>query len=161
MKENSERMSAQNTADQKQKRRWLRRSTTEVEEVPSVQEKGVTAGKGRATPGRRAQQAESEDQEGNIVTRPIGGVREYIEGVRSELAKVSWPSREDTRRLTVIVLVATILSAIILGIVSFAFTELFRAGLVSPVIFVVFFAAVGIIGFILYRRANNTPSAPY
>ena len=47
-----------------------------------MQEKGVTAGKGRATPGRRAQQAESEDQEGNIVTRPIGGVREYIEGVR-------------------------------------------------------------------------------
>ncbi len=161
MKENSERMSAQNTADQKQKRRWLRRSTNEVEDVPLVQEKGVTAGKGRATPGRRTQQAEAEDQEGNIVTRPIGGVREYIEGVRSELAKVSWPSREDTRRLSVIVLIATIISAIILGIISFAFTELFRAGLASPVIFVVFFAAVAVIGFILYRRANNTPSAPY
>src|SRR3954467_14975317 len=86
------------------RRPLLGRNRPEEEEVVEeevVEERGMTAGKGRATPGRR-QQDEDEDT-GNVATRTVGGFREYLEGVRSELSKVIWPTREEAQRLTIIV----------------------------------------------------------
>ncbi|MDX1993358.1 MAG: preprotein translocase subunit SecE [bacterium] len=157
-------MSAENV-EEKSRRRRVRRTVeqevneeTDEEELDSTTSRGITAGKGRATPGRRNQLAEVEEDQGNIVTRPINGVREYFEGVRDELRKVNWPTREELRRLTVVVLVVMVISAIVLGIVNFIFTELFVIGLNAPVVFAVIFA-VGIAGAFLYtrmqRRASN------
>ena len=39
---------------------------------------------------------------------------EYLQQVRSEAAKVTWPTREEGIRLTTVVLVVTTISAIIL-----------------------------------------------
>ncbi len=64
----------------------------------------MTVGKGRATPSRRRQD-EAEEDSGNVATRTVGGLREYFEGVRSELGKVILATREEARRLTIIVLV--------------------------------------------------------
>lgn len=104
---------------------------------------------------------EDEGKQGNFITRAWRGIREYFTGVNSELRKVAWPTRADTRRLTVIVLVVMIVSAIALGIVSLAFTELFRLGLVSPLVFAIFFAVVAVGGFILYRRSQRSDASPY
>ncbi len=159
-------MSAGNTVEKQSRRRAKRRGENLVEEVEADLEdeeldeaRAVTAGKGRATPGRRVQ--EDEGKQGNFITRAWRGIREYFAGVNSELRKVAWPTRADTRRLTVIVLVVMIVSAIALGIVSLAFTELFRLGLVSPLVFAIFFAAVAVGGFILYRRSQRSDASPY
>jgi preprotein translocase subunit SecE len=159
-------MSAGNTADKQSRRRAKRQAETPVAEVESdfedddvVEARAVTAGKGRATPSRRVH--EEEEKSGNFITRTVRGMREYFEGVGSELRKVAWPTREDTQRLTLIVIVVMIASAIALGLVSLGFTELFRLGLASPVIFAAFFVIVGVVGFILYRRAQRSDASPY
>jgi preprotein translocase subunit SecE len=122
-----------------------------------VEDRGVTAGKGRATPSRRRQEVEEESS--NLATRTVGGLRGYFEGVRSELEKVVWPTREETRRLTIIVLITLVICALVLGTISFVFTELFRVGLSSPIILlgVMLIAVAG--GLIAYRY--NSRRSPY
>src|SRR5215208_4366956 len=102
------------------------------EEDDAVETRGITPGKGRATPSRRRQ--EEDEDEGNLATRTVGGLRGYFEGVRSELDKVVWPTRDEIRRLTTIVLVTLVVSALVLGTISLTFTELFRLGLSSPIV---------------------------
>lgn len=128
----------------------------EQEQDDAVEERGVTVGKGRATPSRRRQ--DEEEESGNLATRTVGGLRGYFEGVRSELEKVVWPTREEIRRLTIIVLLALLASSLILGTISFIFTELFRVGLSSPIILlgVMFVAVAG--GLIFYRYNSRRSS---
>lgn len=45
-------------------------------------------------------------------------VREYLKDVRSELTKVSWPTREELRDSTVVVIVTVLLVAAFIGIVD-------------------------------------------
>ncbi|MBC6937664.1 MAG: preprotein translocase subunit SecE [Chloroflexi bacterium] len=122
--------------------------------------RGLTERKGRATPGRRAQEVEVSKSEGNFITRPIRGLREYLEGVRSEIQKVVWPSREETRRLTGIVLSVTIVSALVLGIISLLFNELFALGLRNPLVFgIVFVLILG--AFLYYLRRNSRQTSSF
>jgi preprotein translocase SecE subunit len=148
-------MSTEKTADEKPKRNWWPfGGSSATSEEESDQESGITARKGRATPGRRA----TADEDGNAITRSVGGIREYVEGVQSEILKVTWPTREEARSLSTIVLVTTLLSSIILGIVTLAYSELFRIGLGQPLLFLGFFVLVIVIGFVLYRRSQKQPS---
>lgn len=52
--------------------------------------------------------------------RSFQGVRNVI----SELRKVSWPSRDEAARLTLIVLVITIAMAAVLGLIDYGFSRL-------------------------------------
>ena len=45
-------------------------------------------------------------------------VREYMKDVRSELTKVSWPTREELRDSTIVVIVTVLLVATFIGIVD-------------------------------------------
>jgi len=45
-------------------------------------------------------------------------VREYMKDVRGELTKVSWPTREELRDSTVVVIVTVLLVAAFIGIVD-------------------------------------------
>jgi preprotein translocase SecE subunit len=84
---------------------------------------------------------------GNIITRTIANIREYFRDVRSELNKVHWPNRQETERLTRIVVVVTAAFSVALGAVSFIIGLLATAisdpnqgtiaGIVSIVIIVV------------------------
>jgi preprotein translocase SecE subunit len=168
-------MSAEDTLNEKSRRRRGLRRQAETEPVDNVEEvddeaeeyddddsseRGLTEKKGRATPGRRTQEVEVTETDGNFITRPIRGLGGYIEGVRAEMQKVVWPTREETRRLTTIVLSVTILSALVLGAVSFVFTELFVLGLKSPIIFAVLFViALGV--FFYYLRLSNKRGSSY
>src|SRR5690606_13402369 len=108
----------------------------------------ASANKGRATPARRREEEveEKPQQSGSLITRTTQGLSEYFQGVRSELQKVTWPTRDDVRRLGIIVLATLIVAAIALGLISAAFTEMFRVGFESPVILLGFMLIVGGIG---------------
>lgn len=129
----------------------------EEDNVEVVESRGITAGKGRATPSRRRQE-EAEEDTGNVATRSVGTLREYFEGVRSELGKVIWPTREETRRLTIIVLITLLVASLVLGAISLLFTELFRIGLGSPLILliVMFIAVAGGIFFLRYNSRRSS-----
>lgn len=149
---------AENTVEEKSKRRRKRQEITEEAED---MDNSITEAKGRITPGRRTKQTTTEG--GNIVVRSLRGIRTYIKGVRDELDKVTWPAREEMVRLTIIVIIALIASAIALGIISFAFTEMFILGFDNQVVFAVMFAVIilGYIGITRYNRNNNNNNTPY
>jgi preprotein translocase subunit SecE len=48
----------------------------------------------------------------------------FLKEVRTELTKVSWPSREQAIRLTLIVIAATVIAALFLGAFDLLFTNL-------------------------------------
>lgn len=54
------------------------------------------------------------ESSGNLLER----IRDYFADVRTELNKVSWPSREDVIRLTRIVLAVIVAASIVLGSLS-------------------------------------------
>jgi preprotein translocase subunit SecE len=173
-------MSAENTTDTKSSRRRRRLAEADqknqivaaedaAEDVDEVEDdeddsdetttsRGLTAKKGRPTPGRRNRV--DDEEEGNTVTRTVGGLRGYFQDTSEELRKVTWPTREETLRLTGIVLAVTIVCSIALGLISLAFTELVRYGIANPValvaIFVVFVAAV--LGFLYFTTRSSGTS---
>ena len=139
----------------------MRNRPEEIEEEQDdvVETRGITAGKGRATPGRRNQ--EDEEETGNVATRGVGRVREYIEGVRTELQKVVWPTREEAQRLTIIVLVTLLASSLLLGVISLFFTELFRIGLDSPILLLGAMVIGIAIGFAFNRYTSSNSGRSY
>lgn len=151
-------MSTQKTADDKPKRGWwpFGGSSSDPEDDEMEEERGLTARKGRATPGRR----DTEEDEGNVVVRSVGGVREYIEGVQSEISKVTWPTRDEVRNLSAIVLAATFLSSVVLGLITLGYSDLFKLGLAQPMFFLGFFVIVIVAGFVIFRRSQKRVS-PY
>ncbi len=50
----------------------------------------------------------------------------FFQEIWSELKKVSWPSREETRNLTLMVIAVSVGLGLILGLLDFGFTELFN-----------------------------------
>lgn len=57
--------------------------------------------------------------------RPTGGRFQYIREVWSELQKVVWPSRQDTTRLTLLVIAVSVAVGILLGLIDLAFNQVF------------------------------------
>lgn len=54
-------------------------------------------------------------------------VVKYLREVRGELRKVTWPTREESQRLTVIVIIVTILFAIFLFLFDTLFSNMIEA----------------------------------
>ena len=50
-------------------------------------------------------------------------VLRYLKETRAEVRKVSWPTRKEALRLTLVVLAVTISMAIILGALDFVFSQ--------------------------------------
>jgi len=55
---------------------------------------------------------------------PLKPLFEYFAASRSELAKVSWPTRRQTVRLTILVVIFSIVFAILLGSLDLGFGAL-------------------------------------
>lgn len=51
---------------------------------------------------------------------------QFIKEARSELTKVVWPSRRDTIRITIAVVILSLVVAVFLGAVDFGLTKLFE-----------------------------------
>ena len=54
-------------------------------------------------------------------------VGQFLRESKAELNKVVWPSRDDVVSSVKVVIISTIIVAIVLGLLDFAFTEAFRA----------------------------------
>ena len=54
-------------------------------------------------------------------------VGQFLRESKAELKKVLWPSRDDVVSSVKVVIISTIIVAIVLGLLDFAFTEAFRA----------------------------------
>lgn len=52
-------------------------------------------------------------------------VKNYLRGVRSELRKVTWPTRKELINYTIIVIVVTIILAMIIGLFDLFWNRLF------------------------------------
>lgn len=114
-------------------------------------EGAITERKGTATPGRRTRKIKKgkPEPQGNTITRPLFQVIDYFADVRSELNKVAWPSREDTRRLTILCINVTIASAIFLGILAVIWSEFMRIGLNPGYAWMLLAVIVAMVGFAL------------
>ena len=54
-------------------------------------------------------------------------IGQFFRESKAELKKVVWPSRQDVVSSVLVVIISTIIMAVILGLLDFAFTEAFRA----------------------------------
>ena len=54
----------------------------------------------------------------------------YFNETRAELRKVTWPTRDETRNLTTIIVIVTVAMAIFLGLLDYIF-QLVTAGIVA------------------------------
>ncbi|MEQ8673898.1 MAG: preprotein translocase subunit SecE [Aggregatilineales bacterium] len=151
-------MTAEQVEENSRRRRRRGNADGDMEEETD-EERGLSEAKGRITPGRRNRAAVQED--GNFITRPLRGIFEYFDGVRDELRKVTWPTREELRRLTGIVALVTVISSLILGAIAFAFTELFVLGFENEMVFVVA-GAITVVGYFAFQRyLKNSENLPY
>lgn len=118
----------------------------------------ITQKKGKATPGRRTRKVKTTkaEPEGNAITRPLYMTVEYFSNVRSELNKVAWPSRHDTRRLTILCINVTIASAIFLGILAVIWSEFMRIGLNPGMAWMLLAVIAAMVGgaFFMIRRGS-------
>ena len=48
----------------------------------------------------------------------------YLQEVRAELRKVSWPTFEDLRKSTIVIIIFVIIVGIVIGIMDFIFAKL-------------------------------------
>lgn len=87
-------------------------------------------------------------------------VRGYIDDVRSELRKVTWPTREDIINLTRVVLIVTVLFALSMGALTAGMTLLIdQVGLNYPWIMGIIF--VVITGVAIWWMRRGTSKARY
>jgi len=57
----------------------------------------------------------------------IPRIRTYFGEIIAELRKVVWPTREETRRLTVMVIIVAGAIGIFLGVMDYAFTRIMES----------------------------------
>ncbi len=57
-------------------------------------------------------------------TGGIGSRFQFITNITAELKKVTWPSRQEAIRLTIMVLIVCIVAGVFLGLADFGFTNL-------------------------------------
>lgn len=138
-------MAAENAAEKTEKRRRKRASDGEGASA-------VTESKGTVTPGRRSQTASSG---GNFLTRGFGGISTYFQEVQAELTKVTWPTRPEIVHLTRIVLIVTVASSIVLGLLSAGMSVIIRQGLEFPVILYGIIVGALVVSFWAIRRSNS------
>lgn len=104
----------------------------EFDESEEGEDSAVSTRKGRPTPSSSETKARGIGSTGLVNRIPVvRSVVAYFRGVVSEMQKVTWPTRDETRRLTTIVLIVMILFAIALGamdsFLSYWFHQAFHA----------------------------------
>ncbi|MCB9076896.1 MAG: preprotein translocase subunit SecE [Anaerolineaceae bacterium] len=63
-------------------------------------------------------------------TREINPVVKYFNETRAELRKVTWPTRDETKNLTIIIVAVTVAMALFLGTLDYLF-QVVAAGVIS------------------------------
>jgi preprotein translocase subunit SecE len=84
--------------------------------------------------------------EQNLLARVIEPIIRYLRDTRAELRKVTWPTREEAWKLTLIVLGTVIVMSIILGLADFIFGKIMQGIVIGNVVWVVVGVLVVIAG---------------
>lgn len=74
--------------------------------------------------------AKSKSNTATATTRNENAMVRYFKETRAELRKVTWPTREETRMLTTIIVIVTITMAIFLGLLDYLF-QIVAAGIIA------------------------------
>ena len=59
-----------------------------------------------------------------VVRKQPNRIVRYFQESNAELRKVNWPSRQEARRLTILVLVVVAIASAVLGTLDYAFSKL-------------------------------------
>jgi preprotein translocase subunit SecE len=74
--------------------------------------------------------AETTSEKPEVRTGPVQSLTEYVKDVRVEMSKVSWPTREELRESTLVVIIMVFLMMVFIGAIdrglSLAFEALVR-----------------------------------
>jgi len=74
--------------------------------------------------------AKSKSSVAPATTRDTNPLVKYFNETRAELRKVTWPTRDETRNLTTIIVIVTVAMAIFLGLLDYIF-QIVTAGIVA------------------------------
>jgi len=74
--------------------------------------------------------AKSKSSAATTTTRDANPVVRYFNETRAELRKVTWPTQEETKNLTLIIVAVTVAMAIFLGTLDYVF-QIVVAGVIS------------------------------
>lgn len=110
-------------------------STMTVDEVALAPDAPADPGADRPSEAAiRAQRAEErryrapeESSRGSVLTERSGRVRRLYDDTRGEVRKVTWPDRDTTRNLTLVVIGVSVVMGILLGGIDFVLFQIFEA----------------------------------
>ena len=71
--------------------------------------------------------AETTSEKPEVKTGPLQNISDYIRDVRVEMSKVTWPTRDELRESTVVVLVMVLIMTVFIGIVDWILSRAFEA----------------------------------
>ena len=74
--------------------------------------------------------AKSKSGAATTTTRSDNAIVRYFKGTRAELRKVTWPTREETKTLTTIIVIVTVAMAVFLGVLDYLF-QIVVAGIIA------------------------------
>jgi preprotein translocase subunit SecE len=74
--------------------------------------------------------------EQNFLTRVTDPVVQYLRDTRAELRKVTWPTREEAWKLTLIVLGTVVVMSLILGLADFIFSQIMQGIIIGDPIWI-------------------------
>ena len=74
--------------------------------------------------------AKSKSSVATAPARDTNRITKYFNETRAELRKVTWPTRDETRNLTTIIVIVTVAMAIFLGLLDYIF-QIVTAGIVG------------------------------
>ena len=74
--------------------------------------------------------AKSKSSAATGTTRDENALVKYFNETRAELRKVTWPTREETRNLTTIIVIVTVAMAVFLGALDYIFQQV-SAGIIT------------------------------
>ena len=80
-------------------------------------------GKEKSTTPEKDKQQQQRERGESIITRFTEGTRRYYRETRGELRRVTWPTREESQRLTLVVIGVSIVFALFLGFLDFIFSS--------------------------------------
>ena len=56
----------------------------------------------------------------------IGKIKQFVSDVTKEMKKVSWPTKEQLKESTMVVIITTLIFTVVIYIIDFAFGEILK-----------------------------------
>ena len=71
--------------------------------------------------------AETTSEKPEVRTGPVQSLTDYVKDVRVEMSKVSWPTRDELRESTLVVIIMVFLMMVFIGVVDRGLSLAFEA----------------------------------